>query len=140
MLKPLCFQYFHGIYLYKRILYLYNSFFTAVMTAFSAANLPTTVNTFERLAAYASLALTTINPNIVTTEGELFDDNGVKIRDITERVSQANVFYIASTGELRLLCRQSFLLSPDYYAGGQRNWTYVQEFVGSNALPATFNR
>jgi hypothetical protein len=108
------------------------------MTAFAANTLPLTVNTYERLVAYASLALTTINPALVTVEGELFDEQGTKVRDITERVSQSNVFFINATGELRLLCRQSLLLSPDYYAGGKRSWEYIQEFSGSNPLPAAF--
>ncbi len=110
------------------------------MTTFTPASLPTTVNTYEKLAAYAALALTAVNTHRVVTEGELFNEEGTKIRDITERVAQANIFYIAATGELRLLCRHSLLLSPDYYAGGRRNWEYVQEIVGSTALPSAFLR
>jgi hypothetical protein len=109
------------------------------MTAFAAAQLPPDIDTLEKLAAWVGLALARANPANLVTEGELFDDNGVKLRDLTQRAAQANVYFIPVTGELRLLCRQSILMHPDYYAGG-RSWSHAQEFIGSLELPTAFLR
>jgi hypothetical protein len=107
------------------------------MTAFNRAQLPPDIDTLEKLAAWVGFALARINTPITVVEGELLNDDGVKIRDLVERVAQANVFFIPVTGELRLLCRQSILLNPDYYAGGH-SWSHAQEFIGSIELPAAF--
>lgn len=106
------------------------------MTIISAP--PAGLTTLEQYAAWAGLALARINSQLLAVEGELFDDKGGRVKELTERVAQANVFTIPHTGELRLICRQSFLLSPDYLSGGQKNWKYVEEFTGSAELPASF--
>jgi hypothetical protein len=106
------------------------------MTLISAP--PAGITTLEQYAAWAGLALARVNSQLLAVEGELLDEKGARVKELYERVAQANVFTIPHTGEMRMICRQSFLLSPDYLSGGQRNWKYVEEFAGSAELPVHF--
>jgi hypothetical protein len=99
---------------------------------------PAGITTLEQYAAWAGLALASVNRSLLAVEGELLDENGARVKELQERVAQANVFTIPHTGEMRMICRQSFLLSPEYLSGGQRNWKYVEEFIGSAELPVSF--
>jgi hypothetical protein len=99
---------------------------------------PAGITTLEQYAAWAGLALASINSQLIAVEGELLDDKGARVRELTERACQANVFTIPHTGELRMILRQSFTISPEYFSGGRRNWMYVEEFVGSAELPVGF--
>jgi len=98
------------------------------MTAINiATDIPSQINTLEKLYVWAGLALANINPSITAIEGVGY----------TERVSQAGVFYVAADNKYRALVRGSIQMSPDYLAGGAKMWTYAQE-VSNTALPATF--
>ena len=79
------------------------------MTAFSAAQIPASIDTFEKLNAWTSLVLNSINPDIEAIEGA-----GSPVKS-----SQFGVFKIDSTGETNLFSRQSFQLEEDfaYYNG-----------------------
>lgn len=99
---------------------------------------PAGITTLEQYAAWAGLALASVNNQLLVVEGELLDDKGARVKELAERACQANIFTIPHTGELRMICRQSFLLNPDYFSGGRRNWLYVEEFTGSAELPIGF--
>ncbi len=92
-----------------------------------ATDIPSAINTLEKLAAWSHLALANINPALTAIEGVGY----------TERCSQAGIFYIQADNKYRLLGRNSIQISPDYLAGGAKMWTYAQE-LSNTALPATF--
>lgn len=98
------------------------------MTAINiTTDIPSQINTLEKLAAWANLALANINPNLQATEGVGY----------TERVAQAGVFYVLADNKYRFLGRTSIEISPDHLAGGAKTWTYAQE-LSNAALPALF--
>lgn len=98
------------------------------MTALNiTTDIPSGINTLEKLAAWANLTLANINPTLTAIEGVGY----------TERVAQAGVFYVAADNKYRLLGRASIQISPDYLAGGAKLWTYAQE-LSNAAIPATF--
>lgn len=99
---------------------------------------PAGLTTLEQYAAWAGLALARVNSQLLAVEGELLDEKGARVKELYERVAQANVFTIPHTGEIRMICRQSFLISPEYLSGGLKNWMYVEEFAGSAELPPSF--
>ncbi|BCL34247.1 glucose-6-phosphate dehydrogenase [Nostoc sp. MS1] len=98
------------------------------MTAINiATDIPSNINTLEKLAVWCGLALANINPSLTSVEGVGY----------TERCAQAGVFYIQADNKYRALIRNSVQMSPDYLAGGAKLWTYAQE-LSNTALPATF--
>jgi hypothetical protein len=98
------------------------------MTALNiSTDIPSQINTLEKLVAWANLALANVNPALTAIEGVGY----------TERCAQAGVFYVAADNKYRLLGRVSVQMSADYLAGGAKMWTYAQE-LSNTALPATF--
>lgn len=98
------------------------------MTALNiASDIPNSITTVEMIHAWSGLALRTMYPTLEAVEGV----------GINERVAQAGVFYVASDNRYRLLVRSSILVTPDHLIGGQKMWTYAQEF-GTTPLPAGF--
>jgi len=92
-----------------------------------ATDIPSQIDTLEKNAAWAGLALANINPTLLAVEGQGYE----------ERVSSAGIFYVQASNKYRLLIRHSFEVSPDYLAGGQKLWNYVQPLSGT-AIPALF--
>lgn len=98
------------------------------MTALNiATDIPSAIDTLEKLAAWSGLALANINPGITAIEGVGY----------TERVSQAGIFYVQADNKYRALIRHSIQISPDYLAGGAKMWTFAQA-IGNTAIPAIF--
>lgn len=98
------------------------------MTAINiATDIPSNIDTLEKLAAWSGLALANINAALVAVEGPSY----------TERVSQAGVFYVQADNKYRVLVRHSIQMQPDYLAGGSKLWTYATE-LSDTALPAIF--
>lgn len=89
-----------------------------------ATQIPNTINSLEKIHAWSGIGLSLLYPTLEAVEGP----------GINERVAQAGTFYVPSDNRYRLLIRSSFVLSPDYLAGGDKMWTYVQDF-GNSALP-----
>lgn len=85
------------------------------------------ITTVEQLAAFSGLALAAMFPTTTAVEAQGF----------TERVAQANFFYIAATDTTRLIVRLSLPVSRDYLSGGLKSWKYVGEF-GNIAIPPGF--
>ncbi|WP_017314927.1 hypothetical protein [Mastigocladopsis repens] len=98
------------------------------MTALNiATDIPSQINTVEKLAVWCGFALSNINPSMTAIEGVGY----------TERVSQAGVFYVQADVKHRALIRHSIQMSGDYQAGGAKIWTFAQE-LSNTALPAIF--
>lgn len=98
------------------------------MTAINiATDIPSQINTLEKLYVWAGLALANINPQVTAVEGIGY----------TERCAQAGIFYVAADNKHRALLRGSIQVSADYLAGGAKNWTFAQE-LSTNPLPAIF--
>lgn len=98
------------------------------MTAINlTTDIPSQINTLEKLYVWAGLALANINPSLTAIEGVGY----------TERCAQAGIFYVAADNKYRALIRGSVQMSPDYLAGGAKQWTFAQE-LSNTALPAIF--
>lgn len=98
------------------------------MTAINiATDIPSRIDTLEKLFVWAGLALSNINPALTAIEGVGY----------SERVAQAGVFYVTADNKYRALIRGSVQMSPDYTSGGAKLWNYAQEF-GNGVLPANF--
>lgn len=98
------------------------------MTAINiTTDIPSQINTLEKLAAWANLALANINPTLQATEGVGY----------SERVAQAGIFFVLADNKYRFLGRSSIEISPDYLAGGSKTWNYAQE-LSNTPLPALF--
>lgn len=98
------------------------------MTALNiGTDIPSGINSLERLIAWGGLTLANINPSLTVIEGVGY----------TERAAQAGVFYVAADNKYRLLIRASIQMSPDYLAGGAKLWTYAND-LSSTAIPALF--
>lgn len=92
-----------------------------------ASDIPSQINTVEKLAAWCSQVLATINPSATAIEGVGY----------TERVAQSGVFYVAADNKYRRLIRLSLEVSPDHEAGGLKPWQYTQE-ISNTPIPAAF--
>lgn len=92
-----------------------------------ATQIPSQINTLEKLHAWSGLALGYMYPTLKAIEGVGYE----------ERVAQANVFYIAADNKYRLISRVSLQVSPDFLSGGSKMWNYMME-VGNTAIPTTF--
>lgn len=98
------------------------------MTALAiASQIPSQIDTLEKLAAWAGLALANINPTVVGIEGQGYQ----------ERSAQANIFYIPADNKSRLIVRTSLVIGPDYLAGGMKMWQFVQP-LANTAMPTVF--
>jgi hypothetical protein len=92
-----------------------------------ASQIPSNINTLEKLVAWGGLALAYINPALASIEGQGY----------TERSAQANPYYIQADNKTRLIIRASLPLSADYLAGGSKFWGYAQD-LSNTAIPALF--
>lgn len=92
-----------------------------------ATQIPSQINTLEKLHVWSGLALANINPALSAIEGVGY----------TERCAQAGIFYVAADNKYRGLVRASIQMSPDYLAGGAKLWTFAQE-LSNTAIPVIF--
>lgn len=98
------------------------------MTAINlATDIPSAIDTLEKLAVWSGLTLANINPALTAIEGVGY----------TERVSQAGIFYVQADNKYRALIRHSIQMSGDYLAGGAKQWTFAQP-LSNTAIPAIF--
>lgn len=92
-----------------------------------ATQIPSQIDTLEKLHAWSGLCLAFNFPNLTAIEGQGY----------SERVAQANFFYIAADNRDRLIVRASLPVSNDFKGGGKKQWQFIQE-VGNTAIPALF--
>lgn len=86
------------------------------MTAFSTSDIPSNIDTLEKLAAWVGLSLTAINPT----------QTAVEAPNYSARVAQAGTFFIEADNKHRLLVRVSLPMSADHLSGANNPWTYAQ--------------
>lgn len=98
------------------------------MTAISiSTDIPSNINTLEKLAAWVGLALSRCNPSLKILENPNSD---------SERAAQA-VLIKADDGSFRLVLRLSIAVQDDYATSGNKFWINAQE-LSNTALPAAF--
>ena len=98
------------------------------MTALAiATQIPSQIDTLEKLHVWSGLTLANINPALIAVEGVGY----------SERCAQAGIFYVAADNKYRALIRGSIQMSPDYLAGGTKLWQYAQP-LSNTAIPALF--
>ncbi|RCJ34605.1 glucose-6-phosphate dehydrogenase [Nostoc punctiforme NIES-2108] len=98
------------------------------MTAINiATDIPSQIDTVEKLAAWCGMVLFANNSTISVIEGPGY----------TERVAQCNSYWVAADAKTRLIVRLSLEVSPNALSGGDKPWTYIQP-IANTALPASF--
>lgn len=98
------------------------------MTALNpATDIPSQINTLEKLAVWVGMAMANINPSLTVIEGVGY----------TERACQSNIFYVAADDAHRALIRQSIKMDAAYQAGGLKMWMFAQE-LSTNPIPSIF--
>lgn len=98
------------------------------MTAINiATDVPSQIDSLEKLAYWAISALATINPTMVVVEGQGY----------SERAAQAGTFYVQVDNKFRFLGRVSLQMSSDYLAGGAKAWQFAQD-LSNSPMPAIF--
>lgn len=99
------------------------------MTAFSTADLPTSVNTLEKLSMWVALATNNINQQTSVQE----------IPNLNQPVAVAQLFEYDDNGvkKWRFVGRFSVEVSPNWQQGATKLWTHAQA-LSANALPTDF--
>lgn len=92
-----------------------------------ATQIPSQIDTVEKLYVWSGLVLANLNPGLTAIEGVGY----------TERCAQAGVFYVSADNKYRALVRGSIQMSPDYLAGGAKLWTFAQA-LSNSAIPPIF--
>lgn len=85
------------------------------MTDFTPSDLPPSVNTVERVLAWAAEVLSSNYPDVRITE--LLDNAG---NPLPQRVAQSDRYYVSATnpGSWRLVVRVSLPLNPSFQFNG----------------------
>ena len=98
------------------------------MSAFTPADIPANINTYERLNAWSSIVLGTLNPQASTLEV----DNQNPIRNAQFQIVKS------ADGTHRLVMRNSLELDPTYaYDSTTKLWIKIKE-ISVVAVPAAF--
>ena len=97
------------------------------MSAFSPSNLPTSVDTLEKLLVWAGAAFYKINRTATAVEGT----------GTASRVAQFGIFTVESNNTDRVIMRQSLVLDPDYAIDNQPVWANVTQ-TSTEAIPSDF--
>ena len=98
------------------------------MTAFNKDQLPSNVNTLEKLIVWAGTAAYQINKIVTATEGV----------GAAQKVAQFGIYNVESNNTNRVILRQSLELEDDYAINGKPIWEEVKE-LSQDALPAVFS-
>jgi hypothetical protein len=86
------------------------------MTALNiATDIPSNINTMEKLAVWVSNCLFTLNPGVNNVEGENY----------SQRSAQAGTYFVAATNKTRHVGRNSIELSAGYSVGDEKQWFYA---------------
>lgn len=97
------------------------------MTAFSTTDIPSNIDTLEKLAAWVGLSLTAINPTLTAIEAPNY----------SARTCQAGTFFIEADNKHRLLVRVSLPISAEHLSGANNPWTYAEE-LSQTVIPDGF--
>ena len=98
------------------------------MTALNiATDIPSQIDTVEKLSAWCAGILFAVNPTLTVIEGVSY----------TERAAQLGRFWVASDAKHREIVRLSLEVSPDHLSGTGKPWTFIQP-LSNTAIPASF--
>ena len=98
------------------------------MTAINVAtDIPSQIDTVEKLAAWCGMVLFANNTATTVIEGVGY----------TERAAQSNNYWVAADAKTRNITRLSLEVSPDHLSGSGKPWTYIQPLSGTG-IPAAF--
>ncbi|MCC5641135.1 glucose-6-phosphate dehydrogenase [Nostoc sp. CHAB 5844] len=97
------------------------------MSAFSPSNLPSTVDTLEKLMVWCGAAFHKINRTATAVEGT----------GSPSRVAQFGIYTVEASNTDRVIMRQSLLLNSDYAIDNKPVWENVQE-TSTDAIPSEF--
>ncbi|OUL36362.1 glucose-6-phosphate dehydrogenase [Nostoc sp. T09] len=97
------------------------------MTAFTTADIPSQIDTVEKLASWCGAILFNVNPSVTAIEGTGY----------SERVSQWGRFWVPADSKTREIIRLSLEVSSSYINADGKPWTFVQP-ISSTAIPANF--
>ncbi|WP_193196410.1 glucose-6-phosphate dehydrogenase [Nostoc sp. MG11] len=98
------------------------------MTAINlATDIPSQINTVEKLHSWTGNLLANVNPALMVIEGVSY----------TERAAQWGRFWIPADVKTREIIRLSLAVSADWTNGSGKPWTFVQE-LSTTAIPANF--
>lgn len=103
-----------------------SSFF---MVAFSPADIPSSIDTLEKLSVWCSTVLQHLHPEQTVLEAP----------GITELVATASPYQIIVNGDFtwRNIARQSIELNPNWQRGATKLWTHALP-LSTQAIPVEF--
>lgn len=99
------------------------------MTAFAPTDIPSEINTVEKLEVWVGTLLANLNP----------DQTSVEATGSLTRTASSAPFYITSSdpAKWRNISRCSIPLSKDWQGGGNQIWNYAEE-LSVAAIPVSF--
>lgn len=99
------------------------------MTAFTKDDLPASIDSLAKLAAWVGIASHSINKDVTIIEGS----------GSPALAAQFGTYFVQETSTPIVIVRQSIKLSPEYAYGSSKLWTYAQE-ISSDDLPDEFRQ
>jgi hypothetical protein len=98
------------------------------MTALNpATDIPSNIDTLEKLAVWVGSSLAAINPTKTAIEAAGYN----------QRVAQHGVFYVESDDKYRALIRLSIPVTNEHLSGATNPWTYAG-ILSTDDIPAAF--
>lgn len=98
------------------------------MTAFNkTTDLPSNIDTLEKLALWVGSALHSLNSSMTAIEGD----------GEAARVAQFQPFFVQNDNTNRAYVRLSIKLESDYTSNGKKLWNSAEE-LSQTALPTSF--
>ncbi|MEH2082465.1 MAG: glucose-6-phosphate dehydrogenase [Nostoc sp.] len=93
-----------------------------------STQIPSQINTLEKLHMWSGQALFAINSSLTVIEGVSY----------TERAAQAGLYWVAADSKTRGIFRVSLAIDPTYLSATGKPWTFAQE-LSTTAIPANFS-
>ncbi|MDG2989491.1 hypothetical protein L3556_00875 [Candidatus Synechococcus calcipolaris G9] len=99
------------------------------MTAFASSDLPSSVNSLEKLVVWSQMVLNHLYPNMTAIEAP----------NTAIRVATSGLFYIVDSDPAtwRHVGRNSIKLDSNFQRGAAKIWTFAND-LGSTAIPTEF--
>lgn len=99
------------------------------MVAFASTDLPASINTVEKLAAWSLTVLNHLHPELTTIEAT----------GTAQLVATASPFFITATepNEWRYITRGSFRLNSNWQRGASKVWANIED-LSNQSIPTEF--
>lgn len=97
------------------------------MTPFIPANIPTSVNTVEKLNTWTAMILNQLYATQTAIEGD----------GLPQRVAQYGLYNVANDNSVRVLLRTSFKIENNFGSSGQKVYTLVDD-LGTDPIPTEY--